>query len=74
MILATSFRFDYSWVEADVWDDVGYPVTQGGDQVFIFLGLSFCIREGPESSTALKETRNKLRSATAHISTANLSA
>ena len=44
MIWATGFRFDYSWIEADVTDAVGYPVTERGKTTapgLYFLGLNF---------------------------------
>lgn len=44
VIWATGFRFDYSWVQADVTDAVGYPVTERGETTapgLYFLGLNF---------------------------------
>lgn len=44
VVWATGFRFDYSWIEADVFDEVGYPVTWRGETDapgLYFLGLNF---------------------------------
>lgn len=44
VIWATGFRFDFSWIEADVFDEVGYPVTrrgETGEPGLYFLGLNF---------------------------------
>lgn len=44
VIWATGFRFDFSWVKADVNDEVGYPLTQRGETAvpgLYFLGLNF---------------------------------
>ncbi len=44
VIWATGFRFDYSWIAADVFDAFGYPITmRGKTQVpgLYFLGLNY---------------------------------
>jgi putative flavoprotein involved in K+ transport len=44
VIWATGFRYDYSWIEAGVTDEVGYPVTRRGETTaagLYFLGLNF---------------------------------
>lgn len=44
VIWATGFDFDFSWIEADVFDEVGYPVTNRGETAaagLYFLGLNF---------------------------------
>lgn len=44
VIWATGFRFDYSWIHADVFDDFGYPVTKRGETSALglyFLGLNY---------------------------------
>lgn len=44
VIWATGFRFDYSWINADVFDDFGYPVTKRGETAapgLYFLGLNY---------------------------------
>ncbi len=44
VIWATGFRYDYSWIEADVTDEVDYPVTERGETTaagLYFLGLNF---------------------------------
>lgn len=44
IIWATGFKFDYSWVKADVFDGFGYPVTARGETAargLYFLGLNF---------------------------------
>jgi len=44
VIWATGFRFDYSWINADVFDPFGYPITKRGvTEVpgLYFLGLNY---------------------------------
>jgi putative flavoprotein involved in K+ transport len=44
IIWATGFQFDFSWIEADVTDEVAYPVTDRGETTaagLYFLGLNF---------------------------------
>lgn len=44
VIWATGFRFDYSWIDADVFDRFGYPVTKRGETAapgLYFLGLNY---------------------------------
>lgn len=44
IIWATGFKFDFSWVKADVFDGFGYPVTARGETAargLYFLGLNF---------------------------------
>lgn len=44
VIWATGFRFDYSWIHANIFDDFGYPVTRRGETAapgLYFLGLNY---------------------------------
>ncbi len=44
VIWATGFRFDYSWIDADVFDPFGYPITMRGETAvpgLYFLGLNY---------------------------------
>ena len=44
MIWATGFRFDYTWIDADVFDRFGYPITRRGETGapgLHFLGLNY---------------------------------
>ena len=42
--MATGFRFDFSWIAADVFDAFGYPITTRGETRvpgLYFLGLNY---------------------------------
>lgn len=44
VVWATGFRFDYSWVGADIFDSYGYPITARGETAaagLYFLGLNY---------------------------------
>lgn len=44
VIWATGFRFDYTWIDADVFDRFGYPITRRGETGapgLHFLGLNY---------------------------------
>ena len=44
VIWATGFSFDYSWINADVFDPFGYPITMRGETEvpgLYFLGLNY---------------------------------
>jgi putative flavoprotein involved in K+ transport len=44
VIWATGFDFDFSWIDAEVFDSFGYPVTRRGETAapgLYFLGLNF---------------------------------
>ena len=44
VIWATGFSFDYSWIDADIFDTFGYPITSRGEtgvSGLYFLGLNY---------------------------------
>jgi len=44
VIWATGFSFDFSWIEADIFDTFGYPITSRGEtgvSGLFFLGLNY---------------------------------
>ena len=44
VIWATGFSFDFSWIEADIFDTFGYPITSRGEtgvSGLYFLGLNY---------------------------------
>ncbi|MCI0156291.1 NAD(P)-binding domain-containing protein [Leifsonia shinshuensis] len=41
VVLAAGFRPDYSWIDGDVCDELGFPVTQDGASL-VMPGLYFC--------------------------------